>query len=85
MTGDTSGSDTNIDSVNAKAMYSVHESTRWPFTLLTLMWKWILIPIWLRNELRNCYDKYSNNLDDTDTRFINVAYMKIHKHLRSFD
>ena len=37
MTGDTSGSDANIDSVNAKAMCSVHESTGWPHTIFTSM------------------------------------------------
>ena len=33
MTGDTSGSDTNIDSVNAKALCSVQKSTRWPINV----------------------------------------------------
>ena len=42
----------------------------------TLMWKQILTPSSLRNELRNCYKKYSNDLHYIDTRLINVAYMK---------
>ena len=46
------------------------------YTILTLMWKWFWPPIWLCNELRNCYDKYSNDLDDIDTKLIIVAYMK---------
>ena len=35
-----------------------------------------MTPSWLRNELRNCYDKYSNDLHYIDTRLINVAYIK---------
>ena len=40
------------------------------------MRKWILTPSWLRNKLRNCYDKYPNDLHNIDTRLINVTYMK---------
>ena len=36
-----------------------------------------MTPSWLRNELRICYNKYSNDLHYIDTRLINVAYMKI--------
>ena len=38
--------------------------------------KWILTPSRRRNELRNCYDKYSNDLHYIDTQLINIAYMK---------
>ena len=40
------------------------------------MWKWISTPSWLRYELRNSYDKYSNDIHYIDTRMIKVAYMK---------
>ena len=40
------------------------------------MWKWSFTPSWLRNELRNCYDKYSNDLHYIDKRLIHAAYMK---------
>ena len=40
------------------------------------MSKRILTPSWLCNELRNCYDKYSNDLHYIDTRLINVAYVE---------
>ena len=40
------------------------------------MLKFIFTPIWLSNELRNCYVKYAKNLYDIDTRLINVADMK---------
>ena len=40
------------------------------------MWKKILNPPWLRNELHNCNDKYSYDLHYIDTRLINVADMK---------
>ena len=32
--------------------------------------------IWLRNELRNRYDKYSNALHYVYTQLINLAYME---------
>ena len=40
------------------------------------MLKWILTPSCLRNELRNCNDKYSHELHGIDTLLINLAYMK---------
>ena len=43
---------------------------------LTLIWKQTLTPSCLRNEIRNCYDKYSNDLHYIDTRLINIAYIK---------
>ena len=35
-----------------------------------------MTPSWLRNELRNCYDRYSNDLHYIYTRLIKVAKMK---------
>ena len=35
-----------------------------------------MTPTWLRNELRTCYDKYSNDLHYIDTQLITLAYMK---------
>ena len=49
------------------------------YVKFTLMWNLILTPFWLRNDLRNCHDIYSNYLDYIDTRFIDVANMKFSK------